>query len=179
MIYMFFANGFEEIEALATVDILRRCEFDVKMVNIDPTDISIGAHDIPVLTDSTFTDEEFNDIDAIILPGGLPGAQFLMECDPLCDLIKTAHAEGKLIAAICAAPMVLGHCQILKNKRVTCYPGVESQLKDAVYTGKKVEVDGNIVTGCGPAAAPEFAFEIARQLGKAAVAEQVKAAMQF
>ena len=179
MIYMFFANGFEEIEALATVDVLRRCEFDVKMVNIDPTDISIGAHDIPILTDTTFTDEDFDDLDAIILPGGMPGAQFLMECDPLCELIQKKYAEGKLIAAICAAPMVLGHCGILKDKRVTCYPGVETQLKDAVYTAKKVEVDGNIVTGCGPAAACDFAFEIVRQLGAPDKAEQVRKAMQF
>lgn len=157
---LFLANGFEEIEALGTVDILRRAQIPVETVSITNEKNVTGAHNITVLTDKTFSEFDFSTVDALVLPGGMPGAKHLNEHDELKKHVKEFAEKGKNVAAICAAPMVLGGLGILDGKKATCYPGFEPELIGANATGEKVVVSDNIITGKGPA----FVFDFALQL---------------
>ena len=171
MIYVFLANGFEEIEALATVDILRRAELNVKTVGVGGKTVT-GSHGIPVTADIEEKEVTTDDMELVVLPGGMPGAATLEKCDDLRRLILRFAKENKPIAAICAAPMVLGKLGLLKGKKATCYPGFEQYLEGADCTGAMVEKDGNIITGKGPGAAMEFALAVVELLqGKDKVAE--------
>lgn len=173
--YLFLANGFEEIEALATVDVLRRAGVPVTTVSINPTNEVEGAHGVVVNADTTISECDFEEIDWLILPGGMPGAKNLVECTPLTDLLKEHNKNGGRIAAICASPgVVLAPLGLLNGKKATCYPGFENGLKagGAVYTGLRVTVDGNFVTGNGPSSAIPFALTIAAEtVGKEVAAE--------
>ena len=164
MIYLFFAQGFEEIEALAVVDILRRAEIRVETVSITDNQVVLGAHGIPIITERLLPAVDFDDADMIILPGGLPGSTHLDACAELRLGIQQLYDEGKPLAAICAAPMVFGHMGLLKGLKATCYPGCEGHLEGATYTGALVEKDGQFITGKGPAAAFEFAYTIVEHL---------------
>ena len=166
--YLLLAEGFEEIEALATTDMLRRAGMEIKTVSISPKLEVKGAHDIIVRADMTFDTQTISDAQWIILPGGLPGAKHLEEYAPLIEMLKKRAASGENIAAICAAPaLVLGKNRILKGKRATCYPGFEQFLTEATYTAQPVEIDGNIITGIGPASTIKFAAKIIENtLGK-------------
>ena len=157
---LFLANGFEEIEALGTIDILRRAQIPVETISITDDKKVTGAHDIPVLADKTFAELDFSTIDVLVLPGGMPGAKHLNEHEELKKKVKEYAEKGKNVAAICAAPMVLGGLGLLDGKKATCYPGFESELIGAKATGEKVVVDENIVTGKGPG----FVFDFALQL---------------
>lgn len=159
-IYLFLANGFEEIEALTTVDVLRRGGLQVKTVSIDEKKTIEGAHGIPVSCDTLFEDLSFTDATMLVLPGGMPGATNLDKHEGLRKLILQFDAAHKPLAAICAAPMVYGNLGILKGKKATCYPGFEEYLEGAIYTAIPVEQDDNIITGNGPGAAMLFAFTI-------------------
>lgn len=164
MITVFLANGFEEVEAITPVDIMRRAGLDVRTVSIYDSPMVTGAHKVPIQADMVFCQVDFSQVDLIVLPGGLPGSTNLDACEPLCQAIKK-HAEGgKPVAAICAAPLVLGHLGLLVGRKATCYPGVEPELTGATCTGAMVEVDGNIITGKGPAAAFEFGYTLVEQL---------------
>ena len=123
---LFLANGFEEIEALATVDILRRAQLTVETISISDKKSVTGAHNLSVIADKTFQEANFSDVGLLVLPGGMPGAKNLNEHEELKQLISQFNEEGKLIAAICAAPMVLGGLGLLKDRRATCYPGFET-----------------------------------------------------
>ena len=160
MIYVFLATGFEDIEALAPVDIMRRAGLPVETVSITGTEIVESAHAVGIKADRLLSDIDFGKADMIVLPGGLPGSTNLDACAPLTKAIATHFAAGKPIAAICAAPLVFGHLGILQGKKTTCYPGVEGELKGAIYTAAIVEQDGNVITGKGPAAAFEFGYTI-------------------
>ncbi len=162
--YVFFADGFEEMEAFASVDILRRAGLNVTMVSVTSGEIVTGAHHIPVLCDKNIENCDFFDAELLLLPGGLPGATTLAECEALGKLLERAAGEGKNIAAICAAPMVLGKLGLLKGKKATCYPGFEKYLEGAEYTAAMVEKDGNIITGKGPGAAIKFALAVVEHL---------------
>ena len=176
---VFLADGFEEIEALATVDVLRRAGVQVTTVSINPTELVTGAHGIPVMADVMFELAESAEADMLVLPGGMPGAANLDAHEGVCTALK-AHAEsGKYLAAICAAPMVLGHLGLLVGKKATCYPGFESHLEGAEYTAALAEVDGNIITGKGPAAVLPFAYALAEALVGEEVVAQVKAGMLY
>lgn len=158
--FLFLADGFEEIEALATVDIMRRAGMDVKTVSITTSHHVTGAHGIPVTADITFKEADFSDTEWLILPGGMPGASNLAAFAPLNDLVHIHASKGK-VAAICAAPaVVLAPLGILDNRRATCYPGFEQQMAGVNLTGAMVEKDGDIITGKGPAAAISFALAI-------------------
>ncbi|HHX31973.1 MAG TPA: DJ-1/PfpI family protein [Bacteroidales bacterium] len=161
---LFLAKGFEEIEALGTVDILRRAQIDIITVSTTDNNVVNGAHNIPVTADKTFNEVDFTSIDMLILPGGMPGAKNLNEHDDLKNLISDFNSKGKLIAAICAAPMVLGGLGFLDGKRATCYPGFEPELIGAKITGESVVVDENIITGKGPAFVFDFALRLVEQL---------------
>ena len=162
--FLFLADGFEEIEALATVDILRRAGMDVTTVSIKHDHIVKGAHGVPVVADVTFKEADFNGSDWLILPGGMPGASHLHEFGALNDLLKVHATKGR-IAAICASPaVVLAPTGLLNGKKATCYPGFEDALVQggAEPQNERVVVAGNILTANGPASATPFALEIIR-----------------
>ena len=159
-IFVFLADGFEEIEALAPVDILRRAGLSVKTVSVMDEQVVAGAHGVPVLADVMFDEVNAEDAEMILLPGGLPGATNLDAHQGLSQMILDFAKEEKPMAAICAAPLVFGNRGLLEGKKATCYPGFETYLKGAQYTAALVEKDGNFITGKGPGAAMEFAFAI-------------------
>jgi 4-methyl-5(b-hydroxyethyl)-thiazole monophosphate biosynthesis len=161
---LFLAKGFEEIEAIGTIDILRRAQIDVVTVSITDNKTVTGTHNIKVIADNTLNDTDFEKFDMIILPGGMPGAKHLNEQEDLKKLILKFNSKGKLIAAICAAPMVLGGLGILDSKRATCYPGFEPELIGAKITGESVVVDENIITGKGPGFVFDFGLRLVEQL---------------
>ena len=171
---LFLANGFEEIEALATVDILRRARIPVETISISDEKTVTGAHDVPVIADKTYQEADFSDVEVLILPGGMPGAKNLNEHEGLKQLIIQFNKEEKQIAAICAAPMVLGGLGLLKNKRATCYPGFEAELTGAKTTGESVVVDGNITTGRGPGLVFEFALRLVEQIAGLKTRQEVQ-----
>ena len=171
MIYLFLATGFEDIEALAPLDIIRRAGLDITTVSITGEKIVYSAHGVGVVADALLADVDLSGADMLVLPGGLPGSTNLDECEPLRQAILKHHAEGKPLAAICAAPMVYGHMGILEGVKATCYPGVQGQLKGAEYTGEIVPKAGQFITGRGPGAAMAFGYAIAEHfLGEEAVA---------
>ena len=183
-VYAFFADGFEEIEAFTAVDTLRRAGLNVQIVSVTPDEIVMGAHDVSLLCDINFENCDFFDADLLLLPGGMPGAATLDKHEGLRKLLLDFAAKGKPIAAICAAPMVLGKLGLLKGKKATCYPGFEQYLEGAECTGAPVAEcvsepvvrDGSIITGMGPGAAMEFALAIVDMLvGKEKVDELVEA----
>ncbi len=176
-VYVFFADGFEEIEAFTSVDVMRRAGLNVEMVTVTPDEIVTGAHDVPVLCDKNIENCDFFDADLILLPGGMPGAATLEKSEDLRRLITRFAEQNKPIAAICAAPMILGKMGLLKGKKATCYPAFEQYLEGAQFTGAQVEKDGNIITGIGPGSAMEFALAIVELLlGKDKV-QELKEAM--
>lgn len=176
---VFLANGFEEMEAIGTVDILRRGGIETKTVSITEEYKVTGAHSIEVTADVLFSQADFSDIDALILPGGMPGSKNLNECEPLKELLIQQYKQNKLVAAICAAPLVLGGLGFLKGRKATCYPGFEPTLIGAIVTGEAVEKDGHIITGRGPGLVQQFALAIVAELKSTAVAEEVSAGLLF
>ena len=172
-IAVFLANGFEEIEAISIIDVLRRASFDVTTVSINSSAQVTGSHNITILTDNIFESMEFDSFDMLVLPGGMPGAKNLNEHDGLKKLILQFNESEKYLGAICAAPMVFGQLGILKNKNATCFPGFENYLNDAKVTGASKEVAGNIVTGKGAGVAIEFALQIVEILKDKKSAEEL------
>jgi len=179
MVYVFLAPGYEEIEAITVVDILRRAGVVVSTVSMDGDKIATGAHNIPLIADLVFDDCDFSEAELLYLPGGLPGATNLDAHQGLRDLLLSHNAKGGWIAAVCAAPLVLGHLGLTKGKTCTCYPGFESELGNANYTGGMVEVDGNIITGRGPAACMELGYTILKALGLDDAADQIREGMMY
>lgn len=163
MVYFFIAEGFEEIEALCPLDILRRAGIKATTVGVGAKVIT-GAHGISVTTD--ITDDEYNDEnpEMIFLPGGMPGTLNLDACETVHKAVKTAYERGSYLAAICAAPMILGQMSLLVGRKATCYPGFEDKLTGAVVTGEKVVSDGKILTAKGMGAATEFGLLIVEKL---------------
>ena len=159
-IFVFLAEGFEEIEALTPVDVLRRAGLSVQTVSVMDEQIVAGAHGVPVLADKMFAEINPEDAEMILLPGGLPGATNLDAHEGLGQMIQDFAKEEKPLSAICAAPLVFGNRGLLQGKKATCYPGFETYLQGAEYTAALVEKDGNFITGKGPGAAMEFAFAI-------------------
>lgn len=171
---LFLADGFEEIEALATIDILRRAEISVQTVSITHANDVAGAHGIKVITDTVFADLDFSVVDVLVLPGGMPGAKHLNEHEDLKAQLKIFAERGNTVAAICAAPMVLGGLGLLDGKKATCYPGFEPELIGATTTGKSVEVSDNIITGKGPAFVFDFALQLVETIAGIGVRKEVE-----
>ena len=156
------ANGFEEIEALTVVDVLRRAGITCEMIGFEKT--VTGSHDISVQADQIW-DGKLDDYDLVVLPGGMPGATNLRDDDRLMSALQKMQEEGKRIAAICAAPIALNCAGILKDKQFTCYDGIESDIETGTYIKQTVVVDGKVITSRGPATALAFAYELVHQLG--------------
>lgn len=178
-IYEFIANGSEEIEALTTVDVLRRAGHDIKTVSINATHEVELSHGVKILCDMTIADSDFSDADMLLLPGGLPGTYNLRDCEAVRNAISAQANAGKLIGAICAAPQILGGLGLLHGKRATCYPGTEELMTGATYTKETYTVDGNIITGCGPAATLPYSYAILRMLGDDDKADALQEGMMF
>ena len=178
-IFVFLAEGFEEIEALTPVDVLRRAGLSVQTVSIMKEQVVAGAHGIPVLADVMFGEVHVEDAEMILLPGGLPGATNLDAHEGLAKMILDFAKAEKPLAAICAAPLVFGHRGLLEGKKATCYPGFEDRLNGAQYTGAKVEVSGNVITSCGMGASIEFGLALAKYLVGEDISDDVAAKIRF
>lgn len=177
MIYLFLAEGFEEIEAIAPIDIIRRNELPLKVVGVSGKKVT-GAHGITVETDMEIKDMTTEDIEAVILPGGMPGTLNL-ETNPIVKVcVEYAFRNDKYVAAICAAPSILGHMGILKGKTAICYPGFEGELKGATISEESVCVDGKIITARGAGVAVDFGLKIVEIMDSKAKSDKLFAALQ-
>ncbi len=177
MIYLFFATGTEEVEALGTADIIRRAGLDLQIVSITGERTVTGAHGIRVETDALIEDVEFFDAELLVLPGGMPGATNLAAHPILIERLRDHVNAGRPVAAICAAPLVLGRLGMLEGKRATCYPGFEGELRGATCTGALVEQDGLFITGKGPAAVFEFGYAIVERMKDKGTADALRQGM--
>lgn len=179
MIYVMLAEGFEEIEALAFVDILRRAGVDVQTVSIHDANTVTGAHNIRIVADCVIREVDVEAMDGIVLPGGMPGAQNLKDNSAVTQLLQYAFKQDKLIGAICAAPMVLGALGLLDGKKAICYPGYESELHGAAICEARVVEDGMIITSMGPGTTAEFAGAFVRRICGAPAADTILHSMQY
>ena len=159
-IYTFLATGFEEIEALAPVDILRRGGQEVVTLSITGSLFVESSHGVTVKADMLFEEADLCDADMLLLPGGMPGSVNLNQHEGVRQALIAQDEKGRRIGAICAAPMVLGSLGLLKGRRATCSPGFEGYMEGAEYTHELFTVDGNIITGEGPSAALPYAYQI-------------------
>ena len=181
MIYLFLADGFEDVEAIGTIDILRRCGLQVQTLSVSGKRVITSAHDIVIKADSIFRKNHLLNCDAMIFPGGLMGATTMAKNSILCQTIMQQANRGTLIAAICAAPMILGAAGVVKNKHVTIYPGMESYVSEGIVHNNAYVVEHeNLITACGPAATRYFATTIARHLLQdSTIVEEVERGMCF
>lgn len=170
---IFFADGLEEIEGLTVVDLLRRADIDTHIVSISDSLKVMGAHHIEITADTIFENEDFSDTEMYVLPGGMPGTTNLGRCVSLCKQLTKAASIGKYIAAICAAPSVLGGIGLLKGKNATCYPGFEGKLIGANCLADNVVVDGNYITSRGMGTAIEFAGQLVALLKDQKTADEL------
>lgn len=177
MLYMFFAHGFEEVEAIATLDVIRRAGIEIKSVGIDGKSVT-GSHGITVVCDSDDCDLNVDGIDGIILPGGMPGTNNLFESTKVHEAIEYCSHNGKLLCAICAAPLILGRIGLLEGKEAVCFPGFEDELKGAVISDNFVCTDGNVITAKGMGSAVNFGLAIVAYYKGQAVADALKATLQ-
>lgn len=173
-VYIFLANGFEEIEGLTVVDLLRRAEIDIQMVSIQDNIHVTGSHNITVKADCLFQEAKIDEADMLVLPGGMPGTVNLLHHLQLTQKIKEFHKQGKLLAAICAAPSVFGALGVLNGKKACCFPGFEEKLLGAKIQYDAVVQDGNVITSRGMGVANDFALKIIEQLADKKTADSVK-----
>ena len=178
MIYVFLADGFEEVEALTPVDYLRRCELKVQTVGIRGKMVQ-GSHGITVLADATMYDVDLDQCEMIVLPGGLPGTLNLEKSHHLAKVIDYCVEHEIPIGAICAAPSILGHKGLLKGRKATCASGWEQELEGAEYTGSPVESDGIYITSRGAGAANQFAFALAERMAGKERADKLAASVRW
>jgi len=172
-VFIFLAEGFEETEAIATMDVMLRGGLDVTSVSVTGKSLVTGAHGIAVNSDTLFEKADVSSADMLVLPGGMPGASNLNAHAGLKSALKQFAVNGKKVAAICAAPLVLGGLDLLQGKKATAYPGFESTLKGATYVNSPTVKDGNIITGRGPGFAFQFGLAIVEELLGKAKADEV------
>ena len=170
-----FKEGFEELEALSVVDVLRRADVKCDMLGMDSMEVT-SSHGVKLTMDDLF-DESAYDADVVVLPGGMPGASALRSDQRVIDILKDFNQKGKWIAAICAGPISLEKAGIIENKQFTCYPGFENEIPSGIYQDSLTCIDQNIITGRGPAAGLEFAYTILEKLGVSST--NISQAMQY
>ena len=178
MVYVFLADGFEEIEALAPVDILRRGGVEVSTVGVGKKTVA-GAHGIPILCDLSEDEMNLENMEAVVLPGGMPGTLNLQKSEAVKSALHFAAQGEKLIGAICAAPSILGKAGLLKGKRATCFPGFEKYLEGAEICDLPAVIDGNIITSRGAGAALEFGFSILAAIKGDSAADKLRLDMKY
>ncbi len=177
MVYVFLAEGFEEVEALTPVDVLRRCKAEVKTVGIGSKTVT-GSHGITVTADLTEDELTFDGLEGVILPGGMPGTLNLEKSLTVQKYIDHAAEKDLYICAICAAPSILGHKGLLNGKKATCFPGFEKDLIGAKVSSDLAVADGRIITGKGVGAAMEFALLIAEKMCGRDISEKTRKSLQ-
>lgn len=178
-VYAFLADGFEEVECLAVVDLLRRAKVETSLVSITGKLEVTGAHDIVVKADKLFEEIDYKEAEVLFLPGGMPGTKTLSEHTGLREALLYFHEKNKRLAAICAAPSVLGQLGILKGKQATSFPGFEDQLIGAEVSEKSIVVDGPVLTGKGMGVAIEFGLELIKLLVDEKTALEIKESIQY
>lgn len=178
-IYGFIADGSEETELLAVVDVLMRGGQEVRLVSVTGSKHVVSAHNVRIETDFEFSEVDCSDADVLFLPGGMPGTRNLAAHDGLCEALLKADRAGRRIAAICAAPSVLGGLGILKGRKATCYPGFEKELTGAEYTRQGVVTDGHVTTARGLGYALDLGIELLRLLTDEEKALEIKASIQY
>ncbi len=179
-VYAMIANGTEEVECLAVVDILRRSGIETVLVSVHDTCDVVSSHNIRIQADAKIADVDLSDGDAIFLPGGLPGSENLSSCEPLIEAISQALGSGRRVAAICAAPgVVLGRHGFLAGKTATCYPGFEKEFRGAEHTMQGVVTDGSVTTARGLGFAIDLGLELVKLLCGEEISEKIKKAIQY
>lgn len=179
MIYLFLAEGFEEVEALTSVDLIRRAGLQLETVSITSEKLVNGAHGIKVYADRIFSEADFENADMLVLPGGNPGWKNLDACEPLIKELEKASERGKYIAAICGAPSIIGRRGFLKGKNACIYPGMEDTLVGAKANDKEVNIDGKFITSRGVGTAIPFALAIIKELTDAATADKIATSVVY
>lgn len=177
MVYVHLADGFEEIEAIAVVDVLRRASIDVNTVSITGSRLVRGAHNIEVAADILFQEAEYGKCEMIVLPGGMPGTTNLGAHEGLARQLESFAKSAKWVAAICAAPSILGKMSLLIGRRATSFPGFENQMAGVTYSEDRVVRDGKFITSRGPGTAIEFSLELVKVLKNEQTAEEIKKKM--
>ncbi len=177
MVYVLLVDGFEEVEAIEPIDIMRRAGIDVKTVGVNSKTVT-GSHGIPVIADIDFSEVDTEKIEALVLPGG-PGHELLDASDSVHRMIENAHTRGVYIASICAAPSIIGKKGLLNEKKATCFPGFEDKLYGSIITGEKVTVDGQFITARGAGAASDFGFALVELLCDKETADKLRKVMQY
>lgn len=179
MVYVFFAEGFEEIEALTVVDVLRRADIQTQMIGISERAVT-GSHGITVQMDGLIQDiVSLDEVLMLVLPGGMPGARHLAESEALRKLLLSANASNISLAAICAAPTVLARHGIIGNRAYTCYPGFEAQIAEGQHREDLVVHDGTLITGKGAGAALPFAFKLVALIKGKTISEALEKSMIY
>lgn len=176
---VFLAEGFEEIEGLTVVDILRRAGVEAATIAIGGKRQVMGSHGIHVVADCVFEDVDFEELEGIVLPGGMPGTTNLKNHEGVVARVQEFARAGKLVAAICAAPSVLGYAGVLQGKCATCYPGFEGQMEGALPKGEDVVRDGSLITSRGMGTAIPFALALTAYLAGREKAEEIGASIQY
>ena len=179
MVYVHFADGFEEIEAMTIVDLLRRAGIETETVSVTGRLPVTGSHGVKVVADILFEDAVYSDCEFIVLPGGIPGATNLAAHEGLREKILSFHNQGKGLASICAAPLVLGRAGVLEGKKATCYPGFEKELTGAEAKEDAVVCDGGVITSRGPATAMAFALAIIEEMKGKETADEIAAGLLY
>ena len=177
MFYVFLADGFEETEALATLDVMRRAKLDVLTVGVTG-ELVTSSHKVTVKADITPDKISLDNIEGVVLPGGMPGTLNLEKADCVINAVKYCYDNDKFVAAICAAPSILGHLGMLKGRKATCFPGFETELEGAEFTAAHTETDGNVITAKGAGCAVEFGHAIVGAALSKETADSVIEAMQ-
>lgn len=179
MVYAFLAEGFEETEAIAVIDIIKRGGIDLCTVSIKDDKIVKGSHGVSIEADMSISQIDFEKADMLFLPGGMPGTLNLADCNMLTEQIKKFASTGKKLAAICAAPSVLGQLGVLEGKKAICYPGFEGKLTGAQITNEKVVKDGNVFTSKGMGTAIDLGLEIVAEYKGRGKADEVAESIQY
>lgn len=179
ILFAFFAEGFEEVEALAVVDLVRRAGMEAVTVSVSDKKEVKSSHGITVTTDKLIDEIDFSKGDMIFLPGGIPGTPNLEKCEKLTRNIREYDRQGKRLAAVCAAPSIYGKMGLLEGKKATCFPGFEKELKGAVLVDDRVVTDGNITTGRGMGTTIDLGLEIVRLFQGEKAAEELGKKVQY
>lgn len=178
-VYVFMADGTEEVEALTVVDLLRRADIKVTTVSVMPKEEIVGSHNIGIRTDELFGASDYADGDMLVLPGGMPGTIHLKEHEGLRQVLKHYEQSGKYLAAICAAPSILGSNGMLAGKQAICYPGFEEQLTGAEIVNKNVVHDGQFITSKGLGTAIDFSLTLIAILADTGAAVNIARGVQY
>lgn len=178
MIYEFLADGFEEMEAVVPYDYLKRAGIDIQFVGVTGKVVT-GSHGVPFTCDITIDQVNVEQMEGLLLPGGMPGTNNLYASDAVRNFITLAVEQKLLIGAICAAPSILGRMGVLRRRHATCFPGFENFLLDAVVTQRSVTVDGNLITAKGAGVSLEYAFELTKYLKGEEKAKKIAEQIQW